>query len=486
MDQDDNRLASGEPRVDRLVLYDRWRRSIDLGGLYEGGGVFLCLSGPSLASEELWRLDQRGLAIAAVNNAPVVVRPHLWISLDPPHSFHEAIWRDPAILKLTPLWHTTSRLRGWRGTNLEKLDLTAGDCANTLFYRRDSRFDPHHFLYRDTVSVGGEEDYVDPLGIRGKRTVLLAALRLLVYLGFKRIYLLGADFGMELGAANYAFEMETTPAAVRHNNAQYAALNRRLDAVQPHLAAHGVKVWNCTGGSGLRTFPFKTLAEATDAELALFPRSLDTAGYYDPPAKEGADAVDYAALYDGLYRGGYHADLNSTFADRWLLPLVEASQAEWKVETALDVGCAQGGAVERLARLGVRAAGVDASAVAVEAGRAAGRDLHVGSATALAFNDRSYDLVLSTDTLEHLHPADVPKAVREMIRVCKRFLAIRACPGPDRAAWKDKAGVPLHLSVYPRQAWMALFETLAAEAGRRPKLVVAREDGPEFVMMLEA
>lgn len=90
------------------------------------------------------------------------------------------------------------------------------------------------------------------------------------------------------------------------------------------------------------------------------------------------------------------------------------------VVTILDVGCGDGALTNRLAEEW-EVAGVDTSAAALE---------HVetkavqASATALPFSDRSFDLVLSTEMLEHLVLDDYRKAISEMIRVTRRYLLV--------------------------------------------------------------
>jgi SAM-dependent methyltransferase len=89
-------------------------------------------------------------------------------------------------------------------------------------------------------------------------------------------------------------------------------------------------------------------------------------------------------------------------------------------KTFLDVGCAYGFYVERLANLGWRAAGVDVSRYAIDRGLERGvANLQVAPAQALPFPDHSFDYVTSIDVIEHLPSADAAAAVRETHRVLK-------------------------------------------------------------------
>jgi SAM-dependent methyltransferase len=174
-----------------------------------------------------------------------------------------------------------------------------------------------------------------------------------------------------------------------------------------------------------------------------------------------ADRFAYARTYERLYRLGYHAKKDYSHArsicDRVADGMIPAT-------SALDVGCSTGWAVRRLGELGLRASGVDVAATAVRRGRAAGLDLHVASATSLPFDDDAFELVLSTDCFEHLHPDDVEAAVAEAVRVSSDWLAFKINPRTDRNRWwKLLAGSPLHLTTQPLEWWVERFEDAGAE-----------------------
>lgn len=104
----------------------------------------------------------------------------------------------------------------------------------------------------------------------------------------------------------------------------------------------------------------------------------------------------------------------------------------------LDVGCAYGYYVERLAELGWEAAGVDISEYAVGRGRARGvGNLQVAHAQELPFTDASFDYVTAIDVIEHIPPADAARAVAEAWRVLRPGgVAFFATPNYlDNRAW---------------------------------------------------
>lgn len=54
-----------------------------------------------------------------------------------------------------------------------------------------------------------------------------------------------------------------------------------------------------------------------------------------------------------------------------------------------------------------------------------------GDATSLSFKDRSYDIVISVDMLEHMSTKDRIKAINEMVRVARNLVAIGVPSGGE-------------------------------------------------------
>ncbi len=140
----------------------------------------------------------------------------------------------------------------------------------------------------DDTDVDGKTP--DSLGIVGKRSVMLVALRLLHYLGFGTVYLLGCDFKMAPDR-KYAFEEHRAPNAIRHNNVLYDSLARRFEALRPHFEKHRFRVINCSPGSELRAFERMDYEKAVAAASAECGKRVRTEGWYEPnpePAKPPA------------------------------------------------------------------------------------------------------------------------------------------------------------------------------------------------------
>jgi len=144
-----------------------------------------------------------------------------------------------------------------------------------------------------------------------------------------------------------------------------------------------------------------------------------------------AKADFYGAAYYGHHRdpSGDRAGLSgyATY-DRISSNAEIAGRVLWRqfggARRTLDVGCARGYVVEVLRELGIEAEGCDVSAYAVAhpAGGARGH-LRVGDPTGrLPWEDGRFDLVSVLETLEHLSPDDVPRALGELRRICRGFV----------------------------------------------------------------
>jgi len=112
----------------------------------------------------------------------------------------------------------------------------------------------------------------------------------------------------------------------------------------------------------------------------------------------------------------------------------------------LDVGCGRGEILRHCTRLGAVAYGVDYSAAAVAMSRQAQAEGEAAGvcradAKSLPFTDGSFDRVLLFDLVEHLHPWELDRALREVRRVLRAEGRVVIHTAPN--AWYDRYAYPL-------------------------------------------
>jgi len=288
--QPSRRLSDPTPDARLLmppVLYRADGNVASLVNLYQGQSAFLICGGPSIRAQDLSVLARRGVLTCSVNNAAAVFRTNLWVSVDPPRDFCDAIWRDPTVTKFVPLarMNETTRVRNTEGELVDSLEKVS-DMPGVFGLRLQSGFRADCFLSEPLFTWGNDSGQTDDDGNSTIRSVMFVALKLLFVLGVTRIYLLGCDFRMRYGDRNYAFEQHRTRKAVQWNNRSYRVLSARLATLKPFLEAAGCTIWNCTSKSGLKVFEHVDLEHAVDDVLKNFPRVIQTEGMYDPPARD--------------------------------------------------------------------------------------------------------------------------------------------------------------------------------------------------------
>jgi ubiquinone/menaquinone biosynthesis C-methylase UbiE len=159
--------------------------------------------------------------------------------------------------------------------------------------------------------------------------------------------------------------------------------------------------------------------------------------------------------------GGYHYD------GRWR-PVARDLIAHFRLQAGmrvLDVGCGKGFLVKDLMLEcpGLEAFGLDISRYALLRcpPEIVGR-LHLGSADSLPFPDRSFDAVLSINTIHNLARADAVKAMREIERLSggRAFVQVDSYLSPAQKETFESWVITAQFHDYP-DGWLKLF----AEAG---------------------
>ncbi len=141
------------------------------------------------------------------------------------------------------------------------------------------------------------------------------------------------------------------------------------------------------------------------------PTSLDSlygARYFG----EGRDMAKREGLSG--YPGGYNRVTSNADIAAYVI------WRNFQASTVVDIGCSLGFTVEVLRELGVDAQGFDVSSYAIDHA-SPGCALHVHQAdvaSGLPLDDSSVEVISALETLEHLHPDEIPSAITELRRVC--------------------------------------------------------------------
>lgn len=170
-------------------------------------------------------------------------------------------------------------------------------------------------------------------------------------------------------------------------------------------------------------------------------------------------------FFDGERRTGYGG---FSYNPRFWQPVVPTFIEHWGLtgkSSLLDVGCAKGFMLHDLKELipGISVKGVDVSEYAITNALPTVRDdVQVADAKSLPFPDKSFDVVVSVNTVHNLDRSDCIRALSEIERVARgrAFITVDAYRNDDEMrrmyAWNLTAKTILSVD-----DWIELF----AEAG---------------------
>lgn len=293
------------PVDDNLVVCDRGDNiTTALKNLWKGCAAFFVCGGPSLNSVDYLRLGDRGVLSLGLNNVAGKVPVSAFTFNDPPEKFHHGIWRDGKIMKLLPRPKLT---HGKRGRTREKLadgsfkylPQKTADYPNVWGYDRTDHFTPETFLTLPGASLGNNANGVLKTGRSKIICSMFLGLRLLHYLGARRVYLLGVDFNMDPAApltANYSFGEKRDRGACESNNNIYATAAPMLAELRPVFDRAGFGVFNCNPMSYLRVFDYVPFDEAlADCRNGVPAEPFDLCGWYQKGERQGDSAEPTAA-----------------------------------------------------------------------------------------------------------------------------------------------------------------------------------------------
>ena len=169
-------------------------------------------------------------------------------------------------------------------------------------------------------------------------------------------------------------------------------------------------------------------------------------------------------FFDGDRSVGYGG---FSYNARFWQPVVPTFQAHYDLkagDSVLDVGCAKGFMMHDMAELipGLTIKGIDVSDYAIENAMPGMRPhVQVADARKLPFPDKSFDVVISVNTIHNLERDEVGQALREIERVARRgaFVTVDAYRDAEEQsrmeAWNLTAKTMMHVD-----DWKAFFRSV--------------------------
>lgn len=167
-------------------------------------------------------------------------------------------------------------------------------------------------------------------------------------------------------------------------------------------------------------------------------------------------------FFDGDRKHGYGG---FRYMPRFWHPVIPTFRDHWNLtadSSVLDVGCAKGFMMHDMAEAipGITVKGVDISSYAIENAMETMRPhVQVANARELPFEDNSFDIVISINTIHNLDREDCAQALREIERVSRRgaFVTVDAYRNDDEKLrmeqWNLTAKTIMHVD-----EWIAFFD----------------------------
>jgi len=274
---------------DGLHVVDRYNEKTSLRDLWKNSPGFLVCGGPSLRALDLGFLRCRGVVSLGVNNVAGLAPVSAWTFSDPPEKFHHGVHLDPGCLSFVPIPKLRKKIRvkqpdgGWvyPGARVR-------DCPGVVGYERSCEFRPETFLTSRGATWGNNDKGVQATGGPKLLFSMFLGIRLLHYLGVRRVYMLGVDFGMDpLGDANeqYAFGQRREPGACETNNGSYIQAAKWLAELRPIFDAAGFNLFNCNPSSRLEVFDHVPYEDAILDATRHCREPFDLSGWYEKKPK---------------------------------------------------------------------------------------------------------------------------------------------------------------------------------------------------------
>ncbi|WP_167342350.1 class I SAM-dependent methyltransferase [Nonlabens sp. SY33080] len=153
---------------------------------------------------------------------------------------------------------------------------------------------------------------------------------------------------------------------------------------------------------------------------------------------------------------------NSSKGGKWVygINIINHLIDNYSFKSILDAGCGSADVTRYLLEKGYDAKGIELSGEVLKENA---RDLlklnkvQQGSLSQLPFDDNSFDVVFSSEVLEHIPEKDIKKTISELIRVSRNYLFLTISLRPSSNFNK------YHVTLKPRKWWEEMFLSMGCE-----------------------
>lgn len=263
---------------------------VDMCGMWYPAVGFLVCGGPSLNKMPYHRLKERGVLSFGVNNVSAYAPVNGWVFSDPQSKFHHGLFLDPKCLTFAPIPKLKKHVRAkLPDGEFMTIDSRVRDCPGTFGFERKTVFYPDQFFSTDWAhwGMGGGQGEDRPFTCL---CTMLLGIRLMHYLGFRKVYMLGVDFHMT-EEEQYSFGQRK-----RARNGRYSKENKMLQMLKPLFDERGFELFNCNPDSACDVYPYVSFEDALDECKNYVPEEpFDLTQWYDKQLGQ-----KFCEKYDGV------------------------------------------------------------------------------------------------------------------------------------------------------------------------------------------
>ena len=172
-------------------------------------------------------------------------------------------------------------------------------------------------------------------------------------------------------------------------------------------------------------------------------------------------SLDMHQFTKDYYEDGVRKHISGYEDYKWMptrsIPEALDIQNHFEFNTCVDYGCAKGFLVNALRIVGCDAWGEDISEYAVE-------NCHPNVRDYVSLpNDKTYDLLICKDVLEHVEVEDIPSVLQKFKKKSKQFFFVIPLGDDDRFRIREYEVDITHVTKKDEEWWIKMFESQGLE-----------------------